>query len=149
EKDAFVTKIYNGEATTQAIGIYDGIYKLREKVDYIVTYHQNTEVGTAKVEIVGIGKYCGNYEGTYEIVKEWIVTIQSIKDQTYQNAKIEPSLKVKDGRKTLRKGIDYTRYIFDGLIIELNIKTGGLYYGTGIQRTALYPAEAQPRRDDR
>jgi len=105
--DAFVTKIYTGEETFQNIVIMDGTYMLREYVDYEVTYRDNIEVGTAKVEIEGIGDYRGSYEDTYEIVSEWNVTIKAIKDQTYQNKKIEPKLTVKDGRKTLRLGTDY------------------------------------------
>lgn len=105
--DDFVTRIYTGEETFQNIVIMDGTYMLREYVDYEVTYKDNIEVGTAKVEIEGIGDYRGSYENTYEIVNEWDVTIKAIKDQTYQNKKIEPKLTVKAGRKTLRAGIDY------------------------------------------
>jgi len=105
--DKFVDKIHTGEPTYQDIVIWDGEYMLREDLDYEVTYVSNINVGTATVIIQGIEDYSGVYEDTYEIIEAWDVTVSAIKDQTFQNKKIEPKVTVKLGKKTLRNGVDY------------------------------------------
>lgn len=144
--DEFVTRIYTGEETFQNIVIMDGTYMLREYVDYEVTYRDNIEVGTAKVEIEGIGDYRGSYENTYEIVNEWDVTIKAIKDQTYQNKKIEPKLTVKAGRKTLRSGIDYKAEYLNNKntgVATVVITGFGAYAGAGMKEITFNIVECK------
>lgn len=61
---------YTGEKITPEIIVTsDGII-LKEGVDYKVEYFNNTEPGTGKVEITGMGNYSGKTSVTFEIVKQ-------------------------------------------------------------------------------
>lgn len=53
------SKIYNGEEQTQNIYVKDKNIKLVRDKDYMVTYENNTQAGTAKVIIKGVDNYTG------------------------------------------------------------------------------------------
>jgi len=90
---------------------YEGT-TLSEGADYTIEYENNTNVGTAKIKIEGIG----NYEGT--LVKEFTVAPQNISSgictlsttaYAYNGSVKTPKVTVKDSKgKTLVKDIDYT-----------------------------------------
>ena len=58
---------YTGDAVTPQIIVTNGEQILTEGVDYIVTYKNNTQPGTATIEITGIGNYSGETSVTFEI----------------------------------------------------------------------------------
>ena len=55
---------YTGKAITPAVTVTDGVKTLVKGKDYIVSYSDNVEIGTATVVVTGIG----DYEGVSKIV---------------------------------------------------------------------------------
>ncbi len=102
---------YTGKAITPALTVTDGTKTLIKGTDYIVTFADNIDVGTATAVVTGIG----NYEGVSKVVTFKIVasdpvisfTVVAIADQTYTGKAITPAVTVTDGVKTLVKGKDY------------------------------------------
>ena len=62
-------QIYTGQAITPNITVTVGNQTLTNGKDYVVHYQNNTNVGTATVEIIGIGSYTGTVKKNFEIVK--------------------------------------------------------------------------------
>ncbi len=60
------TYTYNGKAKKPKVTVED----LTEGVDYKVSYSKNTNVGTAKVTVTGIGNYQGTLSKTFKINPE-------------------------------------------------------------------------------
>ena len=62
--------VYNGMARKPDVTVtYQG-KKLVKNTDYVVAYSNNTEVGTAKVTITGMGKYTGSVEKEFTILED-------------------------------------------------------------------------------
>ena len=59
---------YTGKTIKPKLTIKDGIKVLDEDIDYILSYSNNKEVGTATITIKGIGRYCGTKNVTFKIV---------------------------------------------------------------------------------
>lgn len=96
-------------------------YKLKKNVDYTLTYSDNTEVGTAKVTITGIGACCtGTKDITFKIVQKSINKLQAgtIAAQIYTGKDIVPGVTLTDEKKILAENTDYT------LLYKKNRKTG-------------------------
>ncbi len=83
---------------------------LKAGADYTLTYRNNTEVGTATVNIIGTGAYAGTKTTTFRIVAANLsgATVAAIPDQTYTGSALEPAISVTLGDKTLVAGTDYT-----------------------------------------
>ena len=80
-------------------------------VDYTVTYSDNVEPGTGKINITGNSSILsGTATKTFYIGYLSITgaTVESIPNQVYTGSAIQPAVVVKDGSKTLVKGTDYT-----------------------------------------
>ncbi len=60
-------KAYTGKAIKPAVTVTHGKTKLKNGIDYTVTYKNNLKVGTARVIIKGKGKYFGEIEKTFKI----------------------------------------------------------------------------------
>lgn len=73
DSDVTVSKIasqrYTGSAVTPTIEVRDGSTLLRQGRDYEVSFSENTSVGTALVEIRGIGNYGGSRQTSFRIIK--------------------------------------------------------------------------------
>ena len=59
---------YTGQAQTPTLEVKDGTTVLTQDTDYILSYADNTNVGTATVTITGIGNYSGDREINFTIV---------------------------------------------------------------------------------
>lgn len=83
---------------------------LTKNKDYKVQYQNNKDAGTAFVVITGKGEYKGRAVVSFQIVPENTqnVVILPIKDKTYNGKLQKPAVKVKAGKKTLKKNKDYT-----------------------------------------
>lgn len=96
--------------------------KLRNGVDYTVTYTNNVEPGTAKVTIKAKGNnYTGSIVKSYKITKANVSKLASSLSASvyiYNKKAKKPSVKVKNGRLTLAKGKDYV------VSYSQNIKVG-------------------------
>ncbi|MEF2920440.1 MAG: hypothetical protein U0O22_08270 [Acutalibacteraceae bacterium] len=63
------TKVdYTGSQLTPAVVVTDGDKTLEENTDYTIAYTNNTNVGTGKITITGIGNYAGKKVSTFEII---------------------------------------------------------------------------------
>lgn len=60
--------VYNGKKKKPGIIVKMGSMVLMENADYTKSYTNNTKVGTASVNITGIGKYTGEITKTFTIV---------------------------------------------------------------------------------
>lgn len=60
--------IYNGKAQRPGVSLYDGTQKMPVSA-YRINYENNTNVGTAKIDLEGIGDYTGNVTGSFTIRK--------------------------------------------------------------------------------
>ena len=108
--EAIQDQTYTGEAITPSVTIKDGATLLEEGTDYVLSYNDNKNVGTATIDI----KFKGNYSGTKEVTFKIVAKsgedfeIEDIEDKTFTGKAITPEVVVKDGNKTLVKGTDYT-----------------------------------------
>ncbi|MBR4760827.1 MAG: leucine-rich repeat domain-containing protein, partial [Lachnospiraceae bacterium] len=66
---------YTGENVYPAVEIKDGNYALKEWQDFVTVYMNNRDLGTARVILIGMGKYRGEKELTF------VITDQEIADQ--------------------------------------------------------------------
>lgn len=59
----------SGSAIEPSVEIRDGSAKLGKGVDYSLSYSNNVSVGTAKIEIAGMGNYSGSRSVAFQIIK--------------------------------------------------------------------------------
>ena len=103
-------KIYTGKVITPEIKIFDDSNLLVKGVDYTLSYYNNLEIGTATLQIKGIGNYRGTVNKTFNIVKKDInfTQISDISEQVYTGNKIEPEVIITSDSIKLIEGQDYT-----------------------------------------
>lgn len=103
---------YNGFEQKPAISVYDKDLDtaLIENEDYVVTYEDNINAGTATVMIYGKGNYKGQIEKNFTIrVRDSEnVKVETIASQVYTAREIKPNIIIKDGDYQLIQGTDYT-----------------------------------------
>ncbi len=102
---------YTGSAIKPEVKVYNGNDLLVEKKDYTVKYSDNINAGTAKIEITGKGNFVDTKTIEFTIDGKDINTLDV--DNLYAlmdaNGSVkEPKLAVKDGKKKLVDGKDYT-----------------------------------------
>lgn len=103
--------VYDGMAKTPEITLRDGSNTLTEDVDYIVSYENNINAGTAELTITGKGNYTGVATQTYTIKAASIEGYNAVVDErdiTYDGTFREPSVSVASGGIKLVLGKDYT-----------------------------------------
>ncbi len=61
---------YTGSAVTPPLTVTDGSNVLKENTDYTVTYSDNTDIGTAKATVKGIGNYSGTVTVEFTITQQ-------------------------------------------------------------------------------
>ena len=105
-----LNKTYTGKGLTQSPTIMYGYSNLTNGTDYILTYNNNTNVGTATVIITGKGNYSGTISRTFKITAKSISSsnIAGIIDKTYTGRNITQSPIIKDGNTVLKNGTDYS-----------------------------------------
>ena len=99
---------YTGEARTPKPKLSRNGTTLVEGRDYTLSYEGNTEAGTAKAVITGIGNYTGEQTCTFRILPKTPAAKIDASVLTYSGRAQSPSVTVKDGAVTLREGKDYT-----------------------------------------
>lgn len=112
---------YNGSEIELAMTITDDYYTLENEEDYIVSYLDNVNAGTATAIITG----CGDYKGT--ISEKFIIEPKSILDAEvvmsestfeYDGLEKQPDITVTDDEVLLHEGTEYT------ISYRSNIKVG-------------------------
>ncbi len=110
--------VYTGDviAPDCTVGNEDGTIILQENVDYIIVFEDNTNAGTAKILVTGIGLYEGTLEGSFDIQQKDInkINVDFAKvnaSYNYSGKPIEPVVSVEG----LQKDTDYTITISDNV----------------------------------
>ena len=130
------TYTYNGSAKKPAVTIKDTDGNVIDAENYSVVYSNNTNVGTAKVKVTFKGRYSGTLEKTFAIKAKTLPSAVSVKTKSYTyNGKVNtPDVVVKDGSKTLKKGVDYTVSYASGRknvgTYKVTVKGKGNYAGS-------------------
>ena len=139
---------YDGKAKKPAVtAVKDANSKTVAAANYTVKYTDNTKVGTAKVTVTGKGNYTGTVTKTFKILK----SIKSAKvsgvsaSYKYTGKNLTPTVTVKDGKTTLKKGTDYTVTYKNNKAIgtaTITIKGKGNYTGTITKTFKIVPKTA-------
>lgn len=101
---------YNGEAVKPDITVTLNGKTLVRGVDYSVyQYASDTDIGTKRFRVYGIGNYTGLIECFYTVVLRDIsdAVIEYTKDNIYEGEEIKPTVVIKIDGKTLTEGVDY------------------------------------------
>ena len=142
------TQTYTGKALTPAPTVKIDNTTLKKGTDYKVTYSNNTNVGTAKVTITGQGNYTGTTTKTFKIDAKStskLTTKLSATSYVYNGKAKTPTVTVKDGTKTLKKGTDYTVTYKNNTKpgqATVIIKSKGNYSGTLTKIFTIKPKKA-------
>lgn len=134
---------YDGKAKEPTVTVKDGSRILAQNTDYIVSYSNNVNTGTAKVTVTGKE----NYKGT--VTKEFTITKaapgQGVKDLSqctvmlnkssyaYDGKAKKPTVTVRDENAVLKEGIDYTATYSNNInagTAEVTVTGTGNYKGT-------------------
>ncbi|MBO5377019.1 MAG: fibronectin type III domain-containing protein, partial [Ruminiclostridium sp.] len=138
-------QVYTGSPITPAVTVTLNSVQLVKDKDYTIAYTNNTSVGTATVNITGIGTYSGTRSITFRITAKNVsgLTVTPISSMVYNGSALSPAVTVKDGSKTLTKGTDYTV----SYSANINAGTGnavitgkGNYTGTRTVNFTITPA---------
>lgn len=108
---SYTETAYTGRTLVPEVTVKYNGKKLSRGSDYIVTYSDNGNAGTAKVIVKGRGNYQGNVTKTFIITKRNINSnniTKTVKSATYTGNPIEANVSLKYNGKTLKKGTDYT-----------------------------------------
>lgn len=100
---------YTGNEIKPNVLIKNENEELIENVDYKIEYKNNKKVGTAQVNIIGIGKYKGTVTKNFKIKKAQLseLSIEKIDNQVYTGKNIKPSIVIKNGSNKLKLNSDY------------------------------------------
>jgi len=119
---------YTGSAITPAVTVSDKGTLLREGIDYMVEYENNTDAGVAIINITPAGdyqwvyndfhtdsayvapKYAGSVTRTFTIARKSLSAdfIAAVAEQTYTGSPLTPDITVTDGAMSLTAGEDYS-----------------------------------------
>ncbi|MBO4908909.1 MAG: leucine-rich repeat protein [Lachnospiraceae bacterium] len=129
------TMTYTGKELKQSFNVSFGTKELKEGTDYEVKYSKNINVGTAIIDISGIGKFTGVRTATFKIDAIDIsnAEVTGIKDKYYTGSPITQEIVVKIGDKTLKEETDYTVTYKDNTsagTATVMISGIGIYKGT-------------------
>ena len=135
---------YTGAACEPAVSLKDGDRSLESGKDYTVAgYADNIEIGnnTAKVTVTGAGNYTGSVEKSFSITAiPGSAVTEFITSRKPEDEGIEPTVEVKNGDVTLKKGQDYdVSFLYDipSKSGTATITLKGTYSGTIVSRFDL------------
>ena len=98
-------------ADAKVVLTYNGIKLIKGK-DYTLKYTDNKDLGEATVTITGKGNFTGTLTKTFTVVKQDIaettVTVKPLAYKPTEGYAYKLSVTVKDGKSTLKNGVDYT-----------------------------------------
>lgn len=127
---------YTGAQIRPAVEVFWNGKELLQDTDYMITYDNNVNAGTANGNIKGTGNYSGAI-GTvaFEILPVDLsnCTLDSIPEQTFTGAAVEPQITVRFGSLLLTKNTDflaaYENNVAEGAATVVLTGTGN-YTGT-------------------
>ncbi len=114
--------------------------------DYTLSYSNNVGIGTATVNVTGIGNYTGNASTTFQIVANGNnMTVGTISAVTFNGKYHKPSVTVYYGGKILTAGTDYTVTYVNNVnagIATANVTGIGNYVGcSAMANFAIRPVD--------
>lgn len=120
------TRVYTGKKVTQSPTVKIGSTTLREKIDYTLSYKNNTNAGEATVAIKGAGAYSGTQEKTFTIKKASLSSVAlKVASGNYNGQAYKPKVeKVKASSVTVPSS-DYTVSYLRGKSSTKDLKTSG------------------------
>lgn len=130
------TQVYTGTNLTPAPVVKDGSKILTQGRDYILSYENNLNTGTATITVTGKGTYEGVIQKTsFNIAPRSVedVNVKTIGKKTFTGKKIKPSPSVSYGVRKLKQGADYTVSYSKNKAVgtaKLTIRGTGNYTGT-------------------
>ena len=141
-------KTYNGKAQKQKPVVTVAGRKLKQGADYTVSYKNNVKIGTATMILKGKGSYKGTIKKKFKIKKASVAdaVVTGISDRQYTGQPITQDLKVKVGKKTLRKGDDYSVSYSNNVNVgtaTLTIKGKGNYKGKNTKSFRINKADIE------
>ena len=128
--------LYDGSEKCPAIKVSSGGKELTENKDYVVSYKNNTNVGSASVSISGKGYIYGNITKEFQIQPADIskLSIELSNDTYIYDGKAkEPKITVKNGNVQLNAETDYTVLYADNIkagTATVTVKGKGNYTGS-------------------
>ena len=145
------TKTYNGKAQTQAPTVKLGTITLKNATDYVLSYKNNTNAGTATMTITGKGNYTASLSKIYKIKKAANPLSVKAKTATVKASSLKKkkqTLGVSKVISTIKKGIGSVTYTKKSGNAKITIaaKTGkvtvkkGLKHGTYNVKVAVKAA---------
>ncbi|MCR5663629.1 MAG: leucine-rich repeat protein [Oscillospiraceae bacterium] len=103
---------WTGEPITPGVTVKWGSKALNEGTDYTVAYYNNTDPGTARVVVTGVGNYAGTRTLEFEIYERADLSVEAVIDPipfcVYDRTAHTPEPVVHVGQKLLRRGLDYS-----------------------------------------
>ncbi len=103
------TQYYTGSQLKPVPLVKNGSTVLKNGTDFALTYENNVNKGTAKVNINGKGNYKGSCHLNFTIVARPVSMLNiSVPAATYTGKALKPAVTVKYGNKTYKNGTDYT-----------------------------------------
>lgn len=108
--DAIPSKTYTGSAQKPLPLLNYGTTRLKNGIDYTLSYKNNIKAGTAQLIIKGKGNYGGRLTKNFSIHKRKLTSVSSkpLATRTYTGSAQKPLPLLKDGSVTLKNGRDYT-----------------------------------------
>lgn len=137
---------YTGSEITIEPVVKYGDTELIAGTDYVITYSDNINAGTASYQISGAGNFGGDQEGTFEILPKDIsvLTVDEISSQVFTGNALTPVVVIRDGETELVLDEDYTLTYdeaVDAGTYVVTINGIGNYSGTKDVEFNILPAD--------
>ena len=127
------SRTYDGTSVKQPVTVYSAEGKLLSKKYYTVSYSGDLKnAGTVQVTVKGRAGYVGTQKTAYSVKPKSAAkaSTSAISARTYTGETIVPSVSVKLGKKSLKKGTDYTTAaVNEGTKGTLTVTFRGNYTG--------------------
>lgn len=124
------------EITPEPIITYNGVTLTKDK-DYVLTYENNKDVGTATIKVEFILSCSGTAQTTFEIVPKEVnadnISVENIPTQYYTGKEITPEISIKNDDVLLTEGTDFDAEYKDNISVGTAtaiITFKGNYIGT-------------------
>lgn len=140
---------YSGKEIRPSIRIEQGYRVLVEGTDYTLAYYNNVNVGTASVQITGIGNYTGTITKYFKIDRKPINQLNvkvNNENYTYTGKERKAWVKIYNGNIRLVEGRDYTLKYKNAVktgkaSVEIRLK--GNYTGSVKKTYKIVPKKAK------
>ena len=134
--------VYTGEALTPGVTVKDGTPSIIDKADYVISYSDNTDAGTASLTLTATadGNYTGAAVKTFTINKKALRSymVGDIADLVYTGEALTPGVTVKDGTPSIIDKADYVISYSDNTdagtaAVTVTARSTGNYSGSVIR----------------